>query len=248
MRIGFVFLMVLAAAVLTAALSGCGGGGGSSNLPDPIIRFINSSPDANPIDFFINSDNKAPAIGYLGDSGEVTTKNGDKDVSAEDSTTQDVLDSIAFTFERDKKYVGMTLGLENFGTENEKRLRVLAFSFDKNPPNGSKARLLVIHGYMRETGFQTPSIDFQGGDVGTYDPNNPQFSVTNLGFGADPTELEVDAGVPLIFQARRAGTENVVASDANTTFDDGGIYLAIVTGIENGAGASAPQVKYIKIN
>ena len=248
MRIGFAFVSAMIAVVLVAALAGCGGGGGGSPLPDPIVRFINSSPDSNPLDYSINADQKATGIAYLDNSGEITIENGDRDVIVADSVTTNILDTIAVSFERDKKYIEMTVGLENFGVENEKRLRLLNFFFDKNPPNGTRARLLIIHAYMREAGFQTPNIDFQGGVVGSYDSNNPLFHISDLPFGSLPAELEVDAEQPLIFEARRAGTENVITSDPSTTFDAGGIYLALVTGLEGGPGAQAPQVKYIKIN
>jgi len=249
MRIGFALVLAIAACALAALLSGCGGGGNPSGLPDPLIRFVNCSPDSNPLDFFINLDNKAPALTFLSSTGDLSTKRGDKDISVQDSTNQIEQDALSFTFADDNKYVSMTVGLENFGAENQKRLRLLAFQYDKNAPNGSTARLLIVHAYMRATGFDTPNIDFQGGNTGTYDPNNPQFKVTDVPFAnATPSTLEVDSGVPLIFQARRAGTENVVASDASTTFDAGGIYLALITGVEGGAGVEAPQVKYIKIN
>src|SRR5579862_5831437 len=249
MRIGSVIGIAFAGMMLVASLAGCGGGGGGSSLPDPIVRFVNASPDSNPLDFFINTDKKAAALAYVNTSPEVMTKKGDHDISAQDSTNQIVQDDIAFTFAQDNKYIAMTAGLENFGAENLKRLRLIAFQFDKNPPNGSQARLLIMHCYMRAPGFDTPSIDFQGGAVGSYDPNNPQFASTNIGFAAaQPAVLSVDSGIPLIFQARRASTENVLASDASTTFDQGGIYLAIVSGVENAVGVEAPQVKYIKLN
>ncbi|HVT14482.1 MAG TPA: DUF4397 domain-containing protein [Fimbriimonadaceae bacterium] len=235
--------------MLTAGLAGCGGGGTGPNLPDPIIRFVNCSPDSNPLDFYINTDNEAPALTYLNSSADITTKKADHDLSVNDSVTTDELDAIAFTFAQDDKYLALTVGLENFGSEFQKRLQLLAFQYDKNPPNGTKARLLIIHGYVRSPGFDTPNIDFQGGDVGSYDSNNPQFAATDITFASPtPSILEVDSGVPLIFQARRAGTENVLAEDPSTTFDSGGIYLALVTGVEGQTGTEVPQVKYIKLN
>jgi hypothetical protein len=249
MRFGFAFVLALATAVLTTVLVGCGGGGSGSGLPDPTIRFVNASPDSNPQDFFIALIEKASGVTFISSSAEVTTQKGDKDVSVQDATDQTVLDAVAFNFADDKKYVGITVGLQNFGIETLKRLRLIAFEYDKNPPNGSKARLLVVHAFLRAPGFDTPNIDFQGGAVGSYDPNNPQYSVTDVAFGADaPTELEVDSDVALIFQARRTETENVYAADPSFTFDAGGIYLAIVTGVEGAVGIQAPQVKYIKIN
>jgi hypothetical protein len=249
MRFGFAFVLAIVSAVLATVMIGCGGGGSGSDLADPVIRFVNASPDSNPQDFFINLDNKAAGIAFVSASAEATTKKGDKDISVQDSTNQTVLDALAFNFAGDKKYVAITVGLQNFGAEILKRLRLLAFEYNKNAPNGSKARLLVIHAFLRAPGFDTPNIDFQGGAVGSYDPNNPQYSVTDIEFGGSaPTELEVDSDVALIFQARRTDTENVYAADPSTTFDAGGIYLAIVTGVEGAGGVQAPQIKYIKLN
>jgi hypothetical protein len=243
MRIGLGLLIAAAASTLVVALAGCGGGGVGSNLPDPTVLFINSSPDSNPLDFFINTDKKATALAFLDPAPVATTKKADHDISVQDSTDQSELDATAFSFADDTKYVSLALGLENYGAETLKRLRLVTFQYDKNAPNGTKARLLVIHGFMRQTGFDTPNIDFQNpGD-------NPQFSAQNIAFASSqPSTLTVDSGVSLIFQARRAGTENVYASDPGKTFDAGGIYLALVTGVENGVGNQAPQIKYIKLN
>lgn len=249
MRKGLALCLALTVGALALLVAGCGGGGNNVTLPDPLVRYVNSSPDSNPLDFFYDTDKKASALAYLDSSADFSIKKGDHDVSVQDSTNQVELDALAFTFNQDNKYLALTVGLLNYGAEAEKRLRLLAFNYDKNPPNGSRARLLIIHAYMRSTGFQTPNIDFQGGSVSTYDPNNPQFKVTDIAFaGSQPNTLEVDSGVPLIFQARRAGTENVLAEDTSTTFDQGGIYLTLVSGVEGAVGTSAPQVKYIKLN
>lgn len=238
--------MLAALGVLLAAmLGGCGGSGNGTNLPDPLERFVNVSPDSVPLDFYINDDVKAPSLAYLASSGNVTVLNGDKDISVRDGGT--TLDAVAFTFQKDKQYLALAVGLENYLTETEKRLRLVAFQYDKNPPNGSKARLLVEHAFSRAAGFLTPNIDFQGGPSATYDPNNPQFKVADVAFAEAPTTLEVDSDVPIIFQVRRAGTENVYASSTDT-FDPGGIYLALATGVEGAAGAQAPSIVYVKLN
>jgi hypothetical protein len=241
MRIG---LGLLTAVVLGALLTaGCGGGNGGSDLPDPTIRFVNSSPDSNPQDFYIDTTKKASAIAYATSSAEVTNDNGDRDITVKDPTaTPDTLDAITFTLEKDKQYIALTLGLQNFLTENAKRLRLISFSYNKNAPNGNTARLLIEHGFMRSAGFDTPTIDFQNPG------ENPQFKLAGIPFAAGaPGELEVDAGVPLTFQARRADTENVYASSTDT-FLPGKIYLALVTGVEGAVGAQAPQIKYILLN
>lgn len=248
MRIGLGIVLAALTALVAFGIAGCSGGG-NATLPDPTVRFVNSSPDSNPLNFFYDDTEKASALAYLDNSVDFTVKQGDHDLSVEDSITSTVMDALAITLNQDTKYLGVAVGLENFGAEQEKRLQLVAFNYDKNSPNGSRARLIIIHGYLRQTGFQTPDIDFQGGAVATYDPNNPQYLVADIAFAANPpSTVEVDSGVPIIFQARRAGTENVYASDPSTTFDAGGIYLALVTGVEGQVGVEVPQIKYIKLN
>lgn len=247
MRTAIRLVVSLACLALIGCLVGCSGGGGGNSLAEPIIRFVNSSPDSNPLDFYYDSDLKQAGLVYLVDPGDQTVDDGDHDVVVYDPLTDQYPDAIGSTFEKDKKYVALTLGLESFGTEFEKRLRIIAFSYAKTPPNGSHARLLIMHGFCRKVGFQTPNIDFQGGNAGNYDPNNPLFLKADIPFAdATPTVLEVDSGVSLIVQARRAGTENVYASSTNT-FVAGAVYLALVTGVEDGVGVQAPQIDYIRL-
>lgn len=232
----------LVLSLAAAAIVGCSGGGGGNSLPDPVIRFVNSSPDANPLTFNYDTTPKATGLTYLQSSGNVTVDDQDHDLSVTDSVSGDIIDALAVTLTKDKQYISVAKGLETFGSENEKRLRLLNFEYDKTSPNGSKARLLIIHAFNRATGFLTPDIDFQNPG------NNPQYSVPGISYSDDtPKTLLVDSDVSLQFDARRAGTENVYAS-ATTTFDSGGIYLVLITGIEGGAGSLAPQINYIKLN
>ncbi|HTQ12015.1 MAG TPA: hypothetical protein VMI31_18275 [Fimbriimonadaceae bacterium] len=260
MRIGLGLFGVVIATALALSLAGCGGGGSGPNLPDPIIRFANVSPDANPLDYYLdygstNQVKEATGLAYLGSSSNITIHKFDtssgNNLSVVDPTQPSLgqLDSVSFTFARNNYYLCVNVGLENYGSEFAKRLQLLTFQYDHTAPNGNKANLLIVHGYMEAPGLDTPNIDFQGGPVGSYDPNNPQFSSTNISFAdANPPTLQVDAGVSLIFQARWAGLENVLASDPGTTFDAGGIYLALVSGVEGQSGAEAPKVTYIKLN
>ncbi len=239
---------------MALGLIGCGGGGGG-DLPDPTDRFVNASPDANPLDFFIDADKKASALTYLTTSTDQNISSGDRDASVVDSTTSDNLDAQALTFDKDKKYVTLAIGLENWqfnlgdpnDDEPDKRLRLVTGPYTKTTPNGTTARLVIVHAFMRKQGFQTPGIDFQSFDAG-----NPQapplYSKPGIQFASAPVELTVNSNDSIVFQARREGTENPFAQSAATVFDTGGIYLAIVAGIEDAVGSQAPQIKFIKIN
>src|SRR4051812_9946536 len=93
MRIGIGVLLLLVIGSVALAVAGCSGGG-NSNLPDPVVRFVNSSPDANPLDYLYDNDLKATGLNYLASSAEFTVKQGDHDFSVQDSTNQNILDAL----------------------------------------------------------------------------------------------------------------------------------------------------------
>ncbi len=228
--------------ILALFVAGCSGGGGGNSLPDPMIRFMNSSPDSNPLTFNYDTTSEATDLTYLQLSSNVTVDDGDHAINLVDTVSGDVIDAISSTFNKDTRYLTIAKGLLNYGTENEKRLRLINFTYDKTAPNGTKARLLIIHAFNRAAGFMTPNIDFQNPG------NNPLYAVTDISYTEEtPRTLVVDSDVSLEFDARRASTENVYAS-ATQTFDAGGIYLALITGIEGGTGAQAPSIQFIKLN
>jgi hypothetical protein len=234
-------LKTLAATAAVVALTGCGGGGGGgSSVPKPTIRFTNVSPDSTSLSFLFDDDVKASGLVYLASTptfAEVSAN--DYDIFVTEESTGDVLDAITSTIQADKDYVIAAVGLETYGDEFEKRVRIVGTQVDLTAPNGSKARLYVLHGFNRSVGFSTPSIDFQSpGD-------NPQYKLTNIGFG-QVQSIVVDAGSQT-FEARRNGTENVYVTSTQT-LDDGGIYLVIFSGIEGAVGAQAPQMTFQKLN
>ncbi len=232
----FLLGLVLFAAFLM--LSGCGGGGASS-IPDPRVRFVNASPDATSLDLMIDDDLKASQIGFLTQSPVTTVKAGHHYLVLNEDGNAFQIDSQVFTFVGDTDNIVLAFGLENFGTENIKRLRLFPFKVNLTAPNGNKSRLIIVHTFMRAPGFETPAIDFQNPG------NNPQFSAKNINFGA-VTTIDVDSGAQS-FEARRTGTENVYAS-ATTTLAPGKVYLAIVGGVEGGGGNSLPQITFMPLN
>jgi hypothetical protein len=221
------------------AISGCGGGGGGGSLPNPTIRFFNGVSDSTSLDFLLDDTVEAPQLGYLASTpnfDSVESKLRDLRV-LEDGTTVDLW-SETIALEKDKHYLISSIGIENYGTETLKRVRTLALLIDRTAPNGSRAKLFVIHGYNREAGLETPAIDFQTpGD-------NPQFSVRNIDYATAKT-LDVDAGT-LTFQARRNGTETVLVSNT-VTLGGGKIYAAYVLGVENASGTQAPRIEFVEL-
>lgn len=230
---------VLVCFVVGLLAVGCGGSGGNGSLPNPVLRFINASPDSVALDLLIDDKTLASAIAYLGSTPAFASVDpGDRDVVMLENGTTLELTAEVQTFVKNKSYLAVALGLENFGTENLKRLRSLVFEVDRTVPNGNKARLFVVHAYNRAAGLDTPNIDFQTpGD-------NPLFKVPNLSFGSN-SAITVDSGVQT-FEARRNGTTAVLAS-GTFTLQAGKLYAAIVTGIEDAASPQDPKIILVEI-
>jgi hypothetical protein len=142
------------------------------------------------------------------------------------------------TFVNNADYAIVALGEENYGTENLKRAQVLVVPINRSAPNGSKAQLYIVNAYEELAGFPTPSIDF------TNPGQNPTFSATGIA-PATSTSLLVNSGSET-FLVRQTGSQgNIVEQTFNLT--NGGIYLAIVSGIDADTGARAPQIQMIPL-
>lgn len=214
--------------------AGCGGGGTSSLLDKPEVMFFNASPDIAGLDFYLDDTLLAANVAFEAGSDFVITDPQDRDIGIFEANTTNNFDLIFDTFERNKHYLVSSIGLADFGNDFKKRVRVVLTEVDRHIVQGTKSRLIILHAYCREEGFETPAIDFQSPG------NNPQYKASNIEF-AETSTLLIDAGVRS-FDARRTGTEEVYASLTNFTFGAGKIYLVYVTGVENGVGNAAPQV------
>lgn len=230
--------LIAAIAVSLVACGGGGGGGGSTN--DPRIRYVNASPDTAPVTFTLDDGDEATGVGYLGLSSAFEDLEQESyDVSVREDGDNPSLDAFTTQFTNDNEYLLACVGLKNFGSEPFKRLRLVNLQINLTAPNGSRSRIYVLHAFNREGGLDTPNIDMRNpGD-------NPQYKVENIAFGALGT-LEIDASTQT-FVARRNNSESVYATET-FTFAGGGIYLAIVGGIENAGGVQTPQIEFIRLN
>lgn len=232
--------------VLTAAftVAGCGGAGTQVvTLPDPVIRFINASPNSAGMDMFLNDTQIGSNVPYLGSNASFAAiEQGDYDV-----IVQETSDSTGETqaievrqMNRNEDYLGFACGLVTPpNAEFEKRLRCAPNTFNRTRPNGDKARLIIFNGYIGAVGTDSPSIDFQEpGDT-------PRFQATDIPFG-EGRELIVDAAA-LTLVARRNGTELELTPQNTFTFGGGKIYAAVVSGIEGETGAQAPKITYVEL-
>lgn len=226
---------------------GCGGnGGGTFKIADPRIYFINGSSDAGAFDFQIDADLKAQKLAFGAVSPQATTSAGDHDVILLDAGTQNQLDAITNTFNSDTDTLAYAVGLENpdpsdtFG--NEKLLRLATQTVDLKAPNGTKARLIVIQGYNRATGFETPQVDFR--PPGTNVPTGS--TISNIDF-ATARAIDVDT-TQNTFVIRRTGTEQVYIGPVTFNLQSGGIYAVLVSGVEGGTtGNLKPQMTLVKL-
>ncbi len=236
-KLGWKAGLLLGAAM---ALSACGGGGGGSNQNKPRLRFVNASADALPLTFALDGDVKATGVTYPGLSANFFEEDQESyDVTVHEDGNNPDFDAITAGFGNDKEFLIFAVGLKNFGTETLKRLRLFVSEIDLTVPNGSKSRIYVLHAFNRSAGLDTPNIDLRNpGD-------NPQYKVENVSYGSIGT-LNIDASTQT-FVARRSGSDSVYATKI-ATFDPGGIYLALVSGVEGEVGAQAPAIEFLKLN
>lgn len=214
------------------------GGGSSSVLPDPNNRFINLCPDAN-LDLLVDDTTEYSNIAFL-DSTTLfkSVKSEVKDFGIAENGSTVLIDAISATLPGNTDTLVLAYGLNNFGSENEKRLRLSFQSVNRVAPNGSKSRVYAMNAFNRLAGNQNFAVIFKNpGTISTV--NFP-----GVAFGG-VTMQEIDSG-PVTLVAQRENTETEVAT-VTKTFEPGKIYLMALTGNEGGAGAFAPTITFIEI-
>ncbi len=241
------------AVVGALALFGCGGGGGGndggSSPSTARVAFVNASPDAGALDFRRDGDTKASNVAFAMASGFSTVGSGDADFSVrtagggEDVWSQ----SNAPAADTDNLVVGVGLLTPPSDTtvtppvsELGKRL-VLAFSqIDRTTPTGNRARLIVVNGFVRQAGYETPAIDFLTTDTPA------SVTVSNIAFGAIQSQ-DVDSGTTT-FQVRQTNTDQVFVVGTPLTLAPGKVYVALVSGVEGATDTSLPAIRLIPIS
>jgi hypothetical protein len=229
--------------VLCAIVWACGGGGTNSiELPNPVIRFVNASPNSVAMSALANDVTIGSAVPYLGSSASFLRLDaGDYDILCQEDGDPETQAVEFRTMNRDQDFLAVSTGLVTPpNTELDKRMVCTPFTFNRVRPNGDKAKLIVVNALNRGFGDSNVPIDFQNpGDT-------PRFRLPNLAFAAAGQELIVDAGSDTLV-ARRAGSELEVTPQKTFTFEGGKIYLALVSGIEGEVGVKAPIITYIEL-
>ncbi len=257
----FVTLQICSFALGLGILTGCGGSSstGNSSLPDPALRFFNASVDAGNLDFYLNDDKIAPNLAYLGSSADFQTipfkgdEEGGYDVAVTPAGSADELDRIQKTFDRDKSFLTVALGLANPGSELQKRLRILNIDVDRHAPIGNKTNLIIVHGGVLSPGNDTPPVDFQTqGANPNFPVDNPKFKKTIqfANTGADDNKiLTVDSGLVtyLVRRSDAGGQSSYIVQPANLA--PGKLYLALISGVLDLAGSApnGPRLTFIEL-
>lgn len=242
------FVLFIAACCATAAVlfaAGCGGGGSAVVVgKNPFVIFVNASSNAATLLFSLNDEPKGGNLAPLKSSAPVqiefiSSEDGGYDIAVEPTDRSDIFDSQVNTFERDTSTVVAAFGLKDFGTEDEKRLRLAVLSVTRTAPTGNRARLIVLHGYNLMAGFNTPAINFLSADPADPDNlDNPQFALTDIAYGAvRAIEVDVDPNPAnhLVWVVRREDAEARLSTPVapSPALKAGGIYLVVVSGLED---------------
>lgn len=230
-------------------LWGCGGGGISITEPsDPQVRFLNATPDGANLQFLLDSTVKASNLGYLQSSADfeeiefVSAEDGGYVLIARNQATQFEYESEIISPARDSNTFIVALGLQNFGEEPEKRIRLAQIEVNRDRPQGNLARLIIVHALNRSEGNQTPPIRFKNpGD-------NPVYNFTNIAYAGSTTQT-VDAD-EYVFQVLRDDVDGEAIYAVRTlSFEPGKIYLVVVSGIEGSDDpALQPRITPIEIS
>lgn len=228
---------IVAFGLLVGCILGCGGST-TGKLPDPNYRFMNLCTDAN-LDLLIDDDVVDTNVAFL-DTNTIfrTTDPKLEDFTIQETGSTVAIDSQSQAMSANTDHLIVAFGLNNFGTENEKRLRFLFQPVNRTAPNGSKARVYGMNTFCRDTGNQNFAVIFK--NPGTISAIN--FNPVNFG---EVTVQEIDAG-PVTLVAQRQNTDTEVAT-VTKTFEAGKIYLMALTGTESGTGANAPAINFIEI-
>lgn len=243
-----------------AVVAGCGGSGGGVPVgKDPFVIFVNGSSNAGSVLFSLNDEPKGGNLAPLKSSAPIQVEfvsdtDGGYDVAVESTDRSDIFDSQVNTFERDTSTIVAAFGLKDFGTEDEKRLRLAILSVERTAPTGNRARLIVLHGYNLRNGFSTPAINFLSANPADPDNlDNPQFSLTNIAYGTvSSITVDVDPNPAnhLVWVVRREDAEARLSTPIapNPALKAGGIYLVVVSGLEDGdADPRDAKVTFIEI-
>lgn len=226
--------VVLGAIVAGSALvAGCGGETSGSTGKDAELFVVNASPDTAPLAYFFNDQqyggNLSPkTVSPVFKLPSLDPDAGGYDVSLEDPNRANQWDIQQLTFNKDSSTILAAVGLRNPSAETLKKLRYVSITPNRIAPIGNKARLIILHAFVRKAGFGTPKLALQN------DKDNPLFQSSTMNFG-DSTVMEVDSGTfsgANHWIVKDPDNDKVYIENPGFTLKPATIYLVLVSGLE----------------
>ncbi|HWP30169.1 MAG TPA: hypothetical protein VNK96_00355 [Fimbriimonadales bacterium] len=253
--------LVLGFLAFILLLSGCNGGlfgGGGSKITAFNYRVTNAVPDLggnSSVDYVAQVDgdpNEQSFLGtfsYLQFSNYFEHKEQDIyiDYIVKEASTTNELDAISVDIIPDTSVHILFLGLVN-AAPSQKSARLTAIPIDRGSPSGSKARIIVVHGFNRDATHITPNIDLAkpGDDIPIV--SNVQFGNSTLPpdeQDASQYSAEITSGT-YTFEVRIAGNKDAVLfTDGPFTLQAGKIYVLLISG-EEGNSVWPPKITLIE--
>ncbi|MBA3725855.1 MAG: DUF4397 domain-containing protein [Armatimonadetes bacterium] len=222
--------------VLVLGIFGCGGSGsGGSTNEQFFYRFTNIIPFISGVDFLVDKQVQVPNLQYAGhtDYFETDTEEPNMFIDAVDSVTQEIIDAIVITKRRDASVHIYALGVRGGPQQQQPEAQIIPIEVIRTTPQGN-ARLIVVHGYVRRAGTQTPNIDLlRSGQI--------QPIVEDMPF-ANAETVNVPPGTYTL-TARFAGLlSGEFLFRRNVELLAGHVYVALLRGVEGQAGALEPII------
>lgn len=226
-------ILLTAAAVSIFAILGCGGAGRRDTRF--FYRLTNAVTDVSGVDFRVDK-NVTNSNVQFGDSTTFVEVNDTEPLIFFDileAGTNNDIDSIVVEKQSLQSVHLFGLGVFNPGSL-QPQARLVPVIVNRDQPQGNNARIVLVHGYVRAAGTQTPNIDFvRSGRISPV--------VEDLAFGASST-FNLAAGT-YDFEVRIADLmTGVLFTRTGVTIQAGKIYVFLLQGLEGAGGNLTPAI------
>lgn len=178
----FLPFVVMATAM---CLTGCGGSGnGLINVPNPRVRFVNAFPNIPTAKVKVGDDTigGASGIAFGTASDYVVTDNGNKDLTAGDSTFSNLASLNDQLFETEKRYTGI-----GYGTAGNRTILLLTEDKDQAPSDSVSLQVVNV-------GSAAVDVYVTDSAAGDTLPASPNFANTGVGVTTSFADLAAPSG------------------------------------------------------
>lgn len=234
-HLGYARILGFCAVLCTLLLYGCAGGG--LGVFPFFYRLTNGIVDVAAVDLQVDKQVAATNVAFGDSTAYVETDTSPPTLIFFDlleAGTSNFIDSIVFTKQRDISVHLFGVGMDNPGPLQPQG-RLVPVNVNRRTPQGNNARLVVVHGFVRAAGTQTPNIDFfRSGQIGAL--------ISDLEFGNAETITLAEGTYD--FEVRIAGlmSGTLMTTPSPVTIEARKVYIVMLRGLEGGAGALAPQI------